>query len=749
MHRLVRAMAVSFARLMRGAAWSALGDFAVKSSVAAWGVVAWSSVFRLELFALSLFAPCLRAATKSGAALNSVFARLVFAVKSRAIHLREEALPGGAGRSSVSARLASAVKSRATRLRHVALPGGTRAIHLREEALPDGTGRSSVSARLASAVKSRAIHLREEALPGGAGRSSVSARLASAVKSRATRLRQVALLGRTRPSSVFARLASAVKSPTPRLCSAAARLARPGARATRAWLTAVALISAGPAFAATPFLVAIGADVGDADDAPLRFAALDAQRVTSVFVELGGVRAENATLLANLSAPQVRAALARVERDVTAARARGDDPLLLLYVSAHAQLGLLHLGATTLPLAELRAWAEHTQARLQVLIVDSCQSGMLIRQKGGMAGAEYEVDFERTPLAGQVVLMSSGPAEPSQEWASLGGSLFTHHLLAGLRGEADVDGDGAVTLGEAYGYAYRRTLVNAANSGQHPTFDFDVSGTGELTLTAPARAHTALVFDAKASGRYVVSSQPAPTVVVEVDKNVGREARLALPPGRYLVKKRLGGETGVMEVLLSDGITAKVDEAALSRRPAAEVALKGEAFEVRESTLSALGSFETETMVASGGRWRAGAGYRKTAGLFWFGVALSAGFTSFRGVDLRVDEVAVAPSVAGGVRWHTGPLVVRVGPLVELPWVSQRATRDQELEIDRVFNRGPLAPRQALGVSFGPHFAVDWRLATRLVVSASADALVRALAVAEQPTWSFGLRGGLAVGVLF
>ena len=40
----------------------------------------------------------------------------------------------------------------------------------------------------------------------------------------------------------------------------------------------------------------------------------------------------------------------------------------------------------------------------------------------------------------------------------LGGSLFTHHLLSAMRGASDSDGDGQVTLFEAYSYAYERTL---------------------------------------------------------------------------------------------------------------------------------------------------------------------------------------------------------------------------------------------------------------------------------------------------
>src|SRR5260370_10471117 len=208
-----------------------------------------------------------------------------------------------------------------------------------------------------------------------------------------------------------------------------------------------------------PLLVAVGDNLGDPTDVPLRFAELDAQRVQELFVEVGGVSPERAYLVVNQPAPIVRQKLAEVAGRIAELTSAGSDVVLVLYVSAHAKAGEIHLSGTHLSLAELREFAGNTKARVRVLFIDACDSGAIARQKGATAGPEYEVSLEAMPLRGQVMISSSGPAEPSQEWGSLKGSLFTYHLLAGLRGDADADGDAHATVSEADPYAGRRAVL--------------------------------------------------------------------------------------------------------------------------------------------------------------------------------------------------------------------------------------------------------------------------------------------------
>ena len=53
---------------------------------------------------------------------------------------------------------------------------------------------------------------------------------------------------------------------------------------------------------------------------------------------------------------------------------------------------------------------------------------------------------------------------PIRESGDIEGSYFTHHMLSALRGAGDRDGNGVVTLAEAYQYAYAHTLGSVAAS---------------------------------------------------------------------------------------------------------------------------------------------------------------------------------------------------------------------------------------------------------------------------------------------
>ena len=98
-------------------------------------------------------------------------------------------------------------------------------------------------------------------------------------------------------------------------------------------------------------------------------------------------------------------------------------------------------------------------------------------------------------------MASSTAEELSQESDAFKGSYFTHHLVTALRGAGDTDGDGRVSLDEAYRYAYRRTLASTARTKvgeQHVTLETDLAGQGEIPVTFPAEASAKLDLPAPA-----------------------------------------------------------------------------------------------------------------------------------------------------------------------------------------------------------------------------------------------------------
>ncbi len=163
---------------------------------------------------------------------------------------------------------------------------------------------------------------------------------------------------------------------------------------------------------------------------------------------------------------------------------RDTDELVVVYLSCHGLLdarGHLYfatadtekaaLSATAVESAWLMARLDECRARRRVLILDCCFSGAFDHGSKGPA----DIELERR-VAGQgrglAVLTASRASEYSFEGKPLSGrseagSVFTSGLVEGLRtGLADADGDGYVSLDEAYDFAYGH--VRACGADQTP-----------------------------------------------------------------------------------------------------------------------------------------------------------------------------------------------------------------------------------------------------------------------------------------
>ncbi len=179
---------------------------------------------------------------------------------------------------------------------------------------------------------------------------------------------------------------------------------------------------------------------------------------------------------------------------------------------------------------------------------------------------------------GLVILTSSASDEDSQESDLIGGSYFSHHLASGLLGGADKSGDGRVTLFEAYAYAYDRTVADTAESAagaQHPTFSYDLAGNGDLVLTDVAARREGVYLPREAPGGvyYLVDRQGF--VAAEIVKGDGVDRRIALPPGRYRVKRRLADRLRVGEIDVPRGQMVTLDESRLRDAPFSDDPVKG------------------------------------------------------------------------------------------------------------------------------------------------------------------------------
>lgn len=291
------------------------------------------------------------------------------------------------------------------------------------------------------------------------------------------------------------------------------------------------------------FAVIVGNDHGDAGDVALRYAHTDAERMYEVLKDLGSFEPADMVLLREEGAERVRSTLIAYNDRIRAAIAAGEEAVLFVYYSGHASADALRLSGTHLGLTELEQLVRGSAATFRILVLDACRSGTLTRVKGGHSAPPFDIRLdERLSEQGLVLLTSSAANEDAQESDGLRGSFFTHHLVSALLGAADADGDGLVTLEEAYRYAYEATLRSTSETwsgAQHPTFRYEIQGAGKLTMTelpVSAQQRATLVFP---PGRtyLVVEGGEQGSVVGEV-ADVARVRRLSVRAGRYFVRGR-------------------------------------------------------------------------------------------------------------------------------------------------------------------------------------------------------------------
>ncbi|WP_179138053.1 caspase, EACC1-associated type, partial [Candidatus Entotheonella palauensis] len=173
-------------------------------------------------------------------------------------------------------------------------------------------------------------------------------------------------------------------------------------------------------------------------------------------------------------------------------RAEPND-LILFYFSGHGKLdrqGRLYLavtnthaqtlGSTAIPIAQLKDFIDNGRSTRLVIILDCCFSGA-----AGEAFATSKGDIDSmlqlfSGGRGKYILTASTASQTAQEKESETYSVFTKHLIAGLRtGAADLDGNGLVTVEELYRYIH--TQVREENH-QEP-MQWGLDRRGDLILT--------------------------------------------------------------------------------------------------------------------------------------------------------------------------------------------------------------------------------------------------------------------------
>ena len=284
----------------------------------------------------------------------------------------------------------------------------------------------------------------------------------------------------------------------------------------------------------------IGTNRGLVSERQLKFAVSDARRIRDVLLELGRFTEERTYLLANPSIRDIEKNIDELRGRIKEIRQAGRQVEFFFYYSGHGNAEALHVNNTTFPHDSLLSLVETSGANLAIAMVDACYSGALVTRKGITVAPPLAIQMVDTLSAhGTVMLTSSSTDQVSHESADLGGSVFTHHIISALRGAADYDESGTVSLSEAYNYARMQTSsVTANRTGvmQQPSYAWNVKGREEICLSWLSQGKGRLVMHSGAQCPCFVISEPSQTVMSEFFPGK-KPVALALPAGRYRVQQ--------------------------------------------------------------------------------------------------------------------------------------------------------------------------------------------------------------------
>jgi ABC-type transport system substrate-binding protein len=172
------------------------------------------------------------------------------------------------------------------------------------------------------------------------------------------------------------------------------------------------------------------------------------------------------------------------------------DDLLVLYFSGHGvrdDQGTLYLAVINTSRNKLRATGiksdyireimDQSRSKRQVLILDCCNSGAFTHGTKAATGVSLGTASAFEAGSGRIILTASDTTQYAFEGDTVIGetenSLFTHYLVEGLEGNADLDSDGYITVDELYDYAYQN--VKAATPNQTPS-KFSSKQQGDIVL---------------------------------------------------------------------------------------------------------------------------------------------------------------------------------------------------------------------------------------------------------------------------
>ena len=251
--------------------------------------------------------------------------------------------------------------------------------------------------------------------------------------------------------------------------------------------------------------VVIGVGGYESPEIPrLRYTVPDAEAIYQVLTGPAGFKKEHVLLLTDKTEKKPTLRNTKWALGTFLARSAKKDDTVLIFFAGHGapevdQRGMERDGlakylvpsdadpedlfSSAFPMDDIQTIFGRIEAERVVVFIDSCYSGAAggrtFTSKKTRASHVDDLFLERlTRSKGRAIITASRPAEVSIELSELGHGIFTYYLIQGLKGAADLNRDGIVTLQELYEYLEQQVTQKsrAVGGNQHPVMKGELEG---------------------------------------------------------------------------------------------------------------------------------------------------------------------------------------------------------------------------------------------------------------------------------
>jgi len=292
------------------------------------------------------------------------------------------------------------------------------------------------------------------------------------------------------------------------------------------------LFAADPESPTRRFGIFIGSNNGGSDRNMLNYAVTAARSMSNLYNEMRMIDNADSFLLLDTNISEINMRFDEIHRLVASSRAVNMRTEIVFYYAGHSDEEGFLLNREKYSYSALNEQLSGIPVDMRIVIVDSCASGAFARIRSG--GRSFP--FLPENAEGFIFLTSVSDNETTQETSRIESSFFTHSIITGLRGAADSDGDGQITLNELNRFANAESLVRPEISlagMQRSSFDIQARGSNWFVMSNINRIASGIVFDGSFVGRLSIRNNHN-HLIAEFTK-AERFLELGLIPGRYRI----------------------------------------------------------------------------------------------------------------------------------------------------------------------------------------------------------------------